>query len=169
MRTIQNAASLSDTLTAPIYLVKLNFSIPFYLSSGPEVSWDGATWQEEGIVVRRVEVDTLGRAAISLAISNLDRIMGQLVLGQPTKDRFVQVYAYYPSGSAGAIDPIFLVDGVIDGASVGEVVSFRVISKSAWFGSTPRLICGPPTFNHLPPDGTILRWGYNELILKSAR
>ena len=166
MRVVTNAGTLDDQLTRPVYLVELGFSPAVRMSSGAEVTWGGYVWQDLGVDVSSLSTDTVGRASASLSVSNLDRTLGVLVLSQAAKDRVAKIYAYYPEGSAGVIAPRLLVDGVMDGASVGQRVDISVISRASYFGSTPRIVCAPPTFNHLPPAGTTLAWGGATLTLE---
>lgn len=166
MRVIVNAETLNDQLTRPVYLVELGFAPTVYMSSGAEVSWGGYVWQNLGVDVSSLQTDTVGRSSATLSVSNLDRTFGSLVLSQAAKDRTAKIYVYYPEGSAGAIDPRLIVDGVMDGASVGQRVDINVISRASYFGSTPRIVCAPPTFNHLPPAGTVLNWGGVTLTLE---
>jgi hypothetical protein len=113
-----------------------------------------------------METDVLGRVSASISMSNLDRVLGTVVLQQNAKDHDIKIYVHYPSGSAGSVDPMLLVEGIMDGASVSERVFINVISRSAYFGSSPRIVCAPPVFNHLPPTGTVLNWGSVTLTLE---
>lgn len=166
MRSIANAGTLADVLTRPVYLVELGFAPAQYYSTGEQVSWNGETWLESSMRVDRIELDNLGRASVSLRVNNLDRVIGALVLGQEVRDRSAKIWVTYRSGSAGIVDPIQLVDGVMDGASVGNEVAIQVLSRAAFYGGVPRVRFAPPICNHMPPHGTILRWGTTEFRIE---
>ena len=163
MRDITNPQALEEQITRPVFLVRLDFSPPVYLSSAARIQWGGYTWEPYGVSVGRIALDSMGQADVAMRISNLDRTFGVLVLNQAPKDRTAKVYIHYPDGP---IDPLELVDGVMDGARIGEYVDITVISRSTYYGMSPRVRCAPPTFNHMPPVGTVLRWGNTSIQLE---
>ena len=146
---------LRQTLTDPTYLVELGFDPPLYLSTGQSVQWDGHHWEQAPLSVSTITSDATGSQSISLSIGNQDRAYGALVLSQRAKDRYVKCWIAYAAGG----DPVLFADGIMDGASVGEEVQIGVIGRSTSYGSVPRIICAPPLMNHLPPSGTVIRFG----------
>lgn len=163
MRDIANKSALTDTVTKPVYLVQLDFSPPVYLSTAQEVSWGGYTWEPFAVSVGRVAFNTLGSANVNISVNNLDRSFGVLVLNQGARDRGAKVYVYYPEGP---IDPFMLSEGVMDGCSIDEQVQINIVSRSSYYGRTPRILCAPPVFNHLPPTGTVIRWSNTSITLE---
>jgi hypothetical protein len=101
-----------------------------------------------------------------LAFANHDRTLGALVLSQVAQDRSVKVWETYEENGV-ALSPVLFADGVMDGADIGEQVTISVISKSTAYGTTPRILCGPPLMNHLPASGTVLKTGSVTITIRS--
>lgn len=153
------------TITRPVYLIELGFTPPLYLSNAGNIQWDGHYWQSASIDVGQIDNDAVGGQTVSIRIANHDRIIGALVLSQIAQDRDVRIWAGYDDLTQSP--PILFAEGVMDGASVGEYVDIAIISKSTAYGSTPRILCGPPLFNHLPQSGTTLKAGHVTITLRS--
>jgi hypothetical protein len=158
-------AQYHDTVTEPIYLIELGFSPVLYLSSSKDLLWNGQYWKSAPVEVSTIDHTAVGGQAVSLSFANHDRTFGALVLSQVAQDRLVKVWEAYDN--AGTLNPVLFADGVMDGAEIGEQVTLNVISKSTAYGSTPRILCGPPLMNHLPPSGTVLKAGSVTITIRS--
>jgi hypothetical protein len=166
MRTLPPAL-LAQTLTEPTYLIELGFDPRLYFTNGKSETWNGHNWTEGPISISGLSTDATGALSMTVTMLNHDLTFGALVLGQGARDRSVRVWIA-PTDPA-VEPPVMLADGMMDGGTVGEKVSINVIGRSTYFGSSPRLICAPPLFNHLPADGTVLTWGSVTYKLEARR
>ena len=153
----RNLADALEVVTKPIYLVELGFSPVVRISTAGSIVWNGFHWQAAPVTVSSIDNTSLGGQQATLRFANQDRVWGALVLSQVAQDRPVKIWLAYRDLSMS--DPMLFCDGMMDGASVGEAVVLNVIARSTAYGSTPRLLCGPPLMNHLPPAGTELKAG----------
>jgi hypothetical protein len=160
-------ALLASTLTEPTYLVELGFDPPLYFTNGKTETWNEHTWEEAPLSISALSVEAAGSLSLTVTVLNHDLTFGALVLGQGTKDRTARVWL--APTDPGVEPPIMMADGFMDGASIGSRVSINVIGRTMYYGSSPRMLCGPPIFNHLPADGTVLTWGNVTYTLGSRR
>lgn len=154
-----------DAVTKPIYLVELGFDPILRFSSGPDIVWDNVYWEKAPIQVGSIDNDAVGGQSVTLRIANHDRKIGAFVLSQVAQDRLVKVWFTYEI--VDNLRPILFAKGVMDGAKIGEFVDISVISESTVYGSTPRIICGPPLMNHLPESGTVIKTGNVTIKIES--
>jgi len=145
-----------EVVTQPIYLIELGFDPAVRISTSRELVWDGFYWRAAPVTVSSIDNTSLGGQQATLRFANQDRVWGALVLSQVAQDRPVKIWLTYYDAAA---EPILYCDGMMDGAAVGADVTLNVIARSTAYGSTPRLLCGPPFMNHLPPAGTELKAG----------
>lgn len=152
--------SITPPITRPSYLIELGFTPTFYLSTSETTIWNSITWTEAPIRVGQVSTDAKGDQAVSVTIANHDRVIGSIVLKQVARDKIVKIWA-----RQGDDTPVLIVDGIMDGAKVGEFVDLSIISRSAYYGSSPRYRCFSPIFNHLPQEGVKITWGSSTVDL----
>ena len=151
--------------TEPIYLIELGFTPTLYLSNSQDILWDGKYWMSAPVEVSSIDNDAVGGQSVSLRLNNHDRTFGALVLSQVAQDRTAKIWATYDDPSTSP--PVLFADGVMDGAQVGASVDISIISKSTAYGTTPRILCGPPLMNHLPVSGTVIKIGSAEITIRS--
>lgn len=156
---------LGTVITEPIYLIELSFNPALYLSNSKDLLWNGQYWKSAPVEVSTIDHTAVGGQSVSLSFANHDRTFGALVLSQVAQDRSVKVWEAYDDG--GTLSPVLFADGVMDGADIGEQVTLNVISKSTAYGTTPRILCGPPLMNHLPASGTVLKSGNVTITIRS--
>ena len=156
---------LSDAITEPIYLIELGFSPVLHLSNSKDLLWNGQYWRSAPVEVSTIEHTAVGGQSVSLSFANHDRTFGALVLSQVAQDRSAKIWEAYDN--SGTLSPILFADGVMDGADIGEQVTINIISKSTAYGTTPRILCGPPLMNHLPASGTVLTAGSVTITIRS--
>lgn len=155
--------SLTQVLTKPIYLVEIRFDPVVRISNAKDTLWNGYHWMAAPIEIGSIDNDALGGQTVSMRVNNADRAFGAMVLSQGVQDRPIKIWLTYDPLTA----PILFVDGVMDSAGVGQYVDVNIISRSTFYGSTPRILCGPPLMNHLPPDGTVLKTGNVSYTIRS--
>lgn len=163
MRTLPS--EVADVVTRPTYLVELGFAPPIRLSTGPTVSWGGYSWFAAPVDVGSVDINSHGDLQVSVSLNNLDRTYGVLVLNQGTRGRSCRIWGLYGDPATNA--PILFAEGVMDGARVEDTVDLNIVGQSSLYGGTPRVLCLPPLFNHMPPDGTEIRWGATLITITS--
>ena len=154
---------VSDPLVTPFYLVELGFTPTLYLSSGPTITWDGHTWVAAPLEVSQINLDITAEQTTSLRIANHDRSIGAILLNESAQDKPVKIWLNYDDP---AFTPVLMSEGQMDGAQIGEFIELAVISRSTAYGSTPRIICSPPLFNHLPPPGTVIKHGTRQITIE---
>lgn len=147
-----------EIVTVPVYLIYLGFSTPLSISSGPAIDWNGTAYSPMAVQVSEIASEVTGSQNINLQFSNENRQLGAIVLNEAARDKPVKIWlTYYRDGTK--TEPILMAEGVMDGAEIKERVTISVISKSLWYGSSPRLVCRPPVYNNLPVSGSVLTWG----------
>ena len=89
MKTLdQNTrAAHASSVTAPLYLFKLGFNTPIYLSSREQIAWDGKTWLASGLSVIGAESE-----APAITAPNTDTILGQLIATEKTAGRSLKIW-----------------------------------------------------------------------------
>ena len=143
MRTLStnNAAEVDKPVTRPIWLVQIGES--FRVSSrGPTVVGDD-TFLASGL---RVDLRSL-----QLQIVNKDLALSASFLAG-TAGVTVSIWRVYGEGPFVATDLDLMWRGELGPAVVGPTIEARLRPFPP--KQTPRLEAAPPTFNHLPPDGT---------------
>ena len=144
-------------------MVELGFTPVLYLSSGPTITWDGHTWEAASMEVSQINLDITAEQATSLRIANHDCTIGAILLNELAQDKPVKIWLNYADP---AFVPLLMSEGFMDGAQIGEFIELAVISRSTAYGSTPRIICSPPLFNHLPPPGTVIKHGTRKITIE---
>ncbi|MFN2199977.1 MAG: hypothetical protein ACK2UO_02165 [Caldilineaceae bacterium] len=161
----QYSLRIADNLvTAPQYLIEMGFEQPLYLTSGPDLTWDGHDWKAAPIGVSGIDLDVTAQQNVSLEIANHDRVFGALVMSENAHGQPVKIWLTYREP---LFEPMLLADGQMDGAVIGEFVRINVISRSTAYGTTPRIVCAPPLFNHLPAPGSIIELGTVKITIES--
>jgi hypothetical protein len=150
------SVAIRESITRPLYLVKMGFNTPVRLSSRETQTWDGFTWLEAGIEVTISESPTL-------KIFNENTLFGQAVLSDGTAGRSVEIYQAYGL-SSGYTTPVLKFIGEMGQATIGEQVLIKC--KRSAPNRTPRHSASPPTFMHLPKSGTRIETPKQTVVLE---
>lgn len=143
-------AAIAQTLTRPLTLVELGFSPPVRLSSREQVVWNSQLWKAASMSV------TVSDRGGSVDIFNEELLFGQVVLAQGTAGRIARVWQLYGDGPDWTVDDAECqLDGEMGEAEIALRV--RIALKHRPPQRTPRLLFQPPTFNHLPPAGLVIK------------
>jgi hypothetical protein len=96
--------------------------------------------------------------------------MRTLVLQDGINDVRTRAWKFY-KGATAPEDPAQVFDGVGDGARIaGGKVTIGLARSSSRTLMAPRSRIGPATgFNHLAPEGTIIKWGGRSVRLERRR
>ncbi len=161
MKTLDSGflAELAATVTRPVALVEIGFSVPLRLSSGGDVSWNGYVWTGTQIRVDGLAADGSGRGQASIRLGNHDNLVGAYLLNERIADKPMKVYAaWLDAGGTPHVTPAFF--GAGDSAQVGatEVVIEVVESGTAQLHAPRLMISAANGFNHLRPAGTKFSW-----------
>lgn len=144
--------AIGQTITRPLYLVQLGFNVPVRLSSREQVTYASVIWSAASLKL------TMG-SNWSVEIFNESLLLGQTVLGQGTSGRTAKVYQLYGDGPTWADDDgELLLDGEM-GEAVITADRVSIVLKQRGPQRTPRIYFNPPTCNHLPPEGLVIRTG----------
>jgi hypothetical protein len=162
------SSSTSGTTTEPWHLVQIG---TLRLTDGPSTSWDGYTWVSyDGLSVDDHGSDGSGRQQGRITLPNHDGAISGLVFAGGADDVPCLVWQVYGPGPHAAGDSVLLVDGVInDVHQAGAWVEMSYVSLGADARQLPRLRIAPPTFNHVPADGTVLEWGGMRITVEGGQ
>lgn len=159
-------AVLNNPVTSPAFHLELGFAPPVRYCSAGTVNWNGFSWVEKGFEVSELDVDVRGLERMTVTCENLDLQLGVVTLAQVAKDKPVKIWLTYDPWKPDSPRQL-LMSGFMDGAVIGDYIVYQVISDSTYYGAAPRVNCAPPVFNHLPPSGTIVRWGSTEVTVET--
>lgn len=153
---------IAKTVTRPLFLVYLGFNVPVRLSSREQITYASVLWSAASFTLQ------MGAGEWRLEVFNEALLLGQTVLTQGTSGRIARVYQLYGNGPYADDDGELLLDGEMGEAVIADGV-VRIALKRRAPQRTPRLFCVPPTFNHIPPEGTIIRTATGTTELEPKR
>lgn len=156
--TSQTAAA-SAVAVSPYYLVQLGFASVVYLSSRGDISWSSHSWLDADIDIKWSDYPTV-------TIFNEGGSLGATVLSNGTGGRSIQIYAGF-ANDAGHPDPVMIFDGEMGEATVGTNITIRCKRNPPI--TTPRFYTSPPTFNHVPRQGTVFETSKEVVRLTTRR
>jgi len=114
--------SLSNEVTAPVYLVEMVFlTTSLFLSSHHEaISWNAETWQKNGV---SVSFNTGKSASIkgSLAIPDPERAIAAICLGEKARGKVLRIYVY----DLNAQEAVSYFEGIMDAVAIGLTVKIQ--------------------------------------------
>lgn len=128
--------------TQPIYFIEIDFPTPLRLSSRETLTIDGDVF-----TAANLQVDTLR----GFKLFNENDNYSPIFLGNSTTGVGCKVWQSYGEGPFAVDDLKIMLDGELGSGKVGPFIDFNL--KRFPSTKTPRIFIGPPTMNHLPPDG----------------
>lgn len=164
------ATEIAKPVTSPGYLVEINFSTPFRISSRGDINWDGKVWITWGFDVQNLDTDA-ARSSLqgSLNLLNTDLSLSTLVLNEGIADRSIKIWQFYGE-TPGLFDPQPYFFGAGDEAAIDPTSGRCTITLMQSGGVTlyaPRsYITREAGFNFLPAVGTIIHWGGEQFRLE---
>lgn len=162
--TVATEGKVTQIATEPGFLVELTFPLTGIVRqcTREQTAWNGFTWVTASLKLGGIEGS--GQRG-TLEYGDDDAAMRTLVLAEGINDRRVRVWKFY-RGAVAPADPVLIFDGVGDGAQMRQgKVTIGVVRSGSRTLVTPRQRIGPATgFNHLPPEGTLIKWGRGETL-----
>ncbi len=159
MRTLttNNAAEVGGPITRPVWLVEIAFSTALRLSSRENITIGLDTFSAANL-----EVDISGRR---IRVYNEDLQWSASFLGGAAETG-IKIWKAWGEGPFDAADLDLWFDGQLGNGTVGVTIEFRL--RDSGPRQSPRITASPPTFNHLPPDGTEILTPSGVRILQRA-
>ena len=156
------AATLAQPITQPQYLIEVLFqSLTLRYSTRGTVEWNSQSWLgEAGAEVANITKNKDGSQTARITLPNQSLAISAIVLNEAIADQPVRIWKAYGEGTITSAYVTQVFEGVIDSApAIGERVELNLISENVFNQFSPRLRCGPPLMNYIPPTGTIIKWG----------
>lgn len=158
--------------TRPVYLVRMEFPAgESYLSSGPQITFDGNTYNEGQVSVGSFVWTPDGSQSGTLTLSNENNAASALILAGSINDIVVNIYKTYLIAAGGNTTPQLYIKGSLDGSDIGASRSkVNVLSTTAQTSFIPsRYYTIAEGFNWLPIDGEVVTWGGDSFVLTTPR
>jgi len=147
--------------TRPVFLIKMQFApATSYLSSGPQITFDGNVYSEAQVSVGTFSWDSDGAQRGDILISNENNAAAALILGTNVTDVPIDIFKTYLLSAGGNTDPQLYVRGSLDASRIGDSASsISVVSTNSQTGFAPRrYFTVDEGFNWLPVDGEVITW-----------
>jgi hypothetical protein len=164
--SIATEAKVGAHGTEPGYLLEFLFPSGIVrLSSRETESWNGGIW-----VATKATIANLDSEGGSIEIFDASATLRTLVLQDGINDVRAKVWKFY-KGATAPEDPAQVFDGVGDGAKfAGGKVTIGLSRSSSRTLVSPRHRIGVATgFNHLAPEGTLIKWAGRTIRLERRR
>ena len=155
-------AEIIKPVTAPLYLVELQFNTPKYYSSRQELTIGAVTYEANKLISTKLSVSAKGIVTGTISISNIDLAMGATALAETLQGKTCKVSTSHTTDSSLLLanTEVLLEGEVIGVSSISEKeVILNISSVNANIMYTPRIYCAPNLFNHAIPVGTLITWG----------
>ena len=155
--------------TRPVYLVKMLVpSGTIYMSTGPQITFDGDVYNEGQLSVGNFVWSPDGSQTGQLELANENNAASALLLTGTLNDVVVEIYQTYLIAGGGNTAPQLYVRGSMDGSTIGASRSIvNVLSTTAQTASVPtRYYTIEEGFNWLPIDGEVVTWGDEVFLLQ---
>lgn len=171
-RTVSSALAteLAKTITSVGYLVEIGTSTPKRLSNIGTVTWNSLTWSNSDFSVDGLAFDTDQPLTASLAIQNLDGVMGAALLSSSEKmySTLVTIYQFARGALAAGDVPKVAVMAISTLEVTLARVSLSLVEAKSATSFTPRRRVTPAFgFSFATAPGTTFQWG-NEIITLEA-
>lgn len=162
-------ADLTAAVTAPGYLLRIDWSSPQGYCTRTSLTYAGMSFNERGFTVRGVlpSVDSSESANGTVSIHDPDSSVEQFVLNEGIEEKRIRLWAF--SGDVGAnsaidlTNPVLLFDGYGAGAQVNPAagsVQIQLQSAANRMSVAPRVrITKELGFLHLPVNGQEYEFG----------
>jgi len=148
--------ALGAPVTRPALLVQIDFATVRRWTSAGTVAWNSQTWTSYDVRVDGLAVEAL-RVSGTLAIGNLDDVIGGLVLSEGVQDRAITLYSYDAAATAAA-DVQWLCSAVGAGADISAREVRIALRHKSEFVASPRTFANAAAgFNNAMPPGTVVR------------
>lgn len=141
-------AGLGAHITEPAYLIEILDDPAITWTTGAAVTWDSKDWVPAG-----ASVPSVNEGGATIQLRNDNNSGSALVLNNTLRDLAVRIYLFY-NGDA---EEVFR--GYCSHSSVRKMfVTIECLPNRSQNALVPRRRVAPPTFNHLPKPGEVIRW-----------
>jgi len=151
-------AEIAKTITDPIYLFQVDLgSTVIYASSREEIFYDSNTYLTKGASLKSID-----NRSVSFSIPNFDRSVSAAAFAGQIQNNDCTVYLYYSGEALGRFV------GKLDAPSCSgdyNFVDFAAVDAYGMNSKWPYKRMQPPTFNHLPAPGTVIKLGNTNITL----
>lgn len=161
MRSLSSSmlASIAKTVTDPVYLFKLDLTSQYiYASSRESISYGGDTYSTLG-----ARLDSIDNQRVRFSIPNYDRTISALAFAGQIQRNECVIYLHYDGEVLGRFT------GLLDAPDCSgdyNTVVFTALDAYGMVSRWPYERMQPPTFNHMPAVGTVVRLGSTSLNLQ---
>lgn len=165
------ATELAKTITSVGYLVEIGTSTPKRLSNIGTVTWNSLTWTNSDFSVDGLAFDTDQPLTASLAIQNLDGVMGAALLSSSEKmySTLVTIYQFARGALAAGDVPKIAVMAIAAMEVTLERVTLSLVESKSSTSFTPRRRVTPAFgFSFATAPGTTFQWGNEIITLESG-
>ena len=161
-------AAVADTITRPVYLVQLDFSITLRYSTGGAISWNGHTWSEADVAVSGIRELKGGTYEAILEFGNAENEISSIVLSEGVRDKAVNIWQLYGDAPYAADDAVHLFTGVIDSVpQIGYPTQLRAVSRGAGAIRSPRVPLAVILGEDMAAPGERITWGGQTYVLEA--
>lgn len=162
------ALATEESITAPLYLVELALEQRTYRACSFDTSIQvlDREWYDSNLVVTGPSQRSGGTLSATVSmpyrVSQAGGVLLDDILEARPQDRPAKLYKTYFHADA-YLEPILLLDGVIDDASLrasggggNQRISFSIVSRGNRGGRTPFIRIAPPLLNHITAAGSVV-------------
>lgn len=161
MRALSSSmlASISKTITDPVYLFELDLGSQYiYATSREVIAYGGDSYSTIG-----AHLTSITNQRVQFSIPNQDRDISALAFAGQIQRNECNIYLHYDGEVVGRFS------GLLDAPECSgdyNVVSFTAVDLYALVSRWPYERMQAPDFNHMPAVGTVVRLGNTTLNLQ---
>ncbi len=158
---------LKRTSTAPGYLIYIDFSPPIRLSTRGTVTYQGAVWNSANIAISGVSADSAPNQKATILIADYDAAMTAMLFNNSVADRQIIIYAFDGDVTDSHVEMIYGVGGAVSGDAYNNIkISVANLSSRTIFIPQKR-IAPEFGFNHVPPNGMVIKTATGTITLRN--
>ena len=147
----------AKAITLPTWLMKIDYPAPIKLTSGLQATIGVDTFSRPGLRIERMT-----ELALRFTCANDDNAFSAVLSSDGASDIPVTLWKYYVT------DGVIVWTGFLDGARMAKkFVQFKATKVEAGKATFPERYFNRTDFPYLPNDGTVIRRGGVELMLRS--
>ncbi len=161
MRALSSSmlASISKTITDPVYLFKMDLESQYiYATSREVISYGGDSYSTVG-----AQLQSITNKHVRFNIPNQDRDISALAFAGQIQRNECVIYLYYDGEVLGRFTGLF---DAPECSGDYNVVTFTAVDLYAMISRWPYERMEAPAFNHMPAVGTTVRLGNSSFDLQ---
>lgn len=161
---------INKAITAPVFLIQIDFSSSVYYSTRNDVTWNSQTWIDVGVAVQRISLDSINGRSARVAFQNADNAASTLILAQGIRDTRIQIWQAYGASDTIPLDQATQIfDGYLaESPRISTEVVIVAYALPEQVLQSPRFRIAEPICKHLPLPGKKIKWnGDNYTLMRS--